>query len=634
MKRLFSLLLAGLLLAPAAFAQDGLNDADVCALLADADADALVAALLAEPVPFRDRVQLAEALEGYVDAGIPVQPPDHKAGDIDTFYVIDSDSNETRAVDATLRVVGEYIYLWVQTSDSDAISDSDLLSLADRFDRRVYDRTRALWGSEANPGVDNDPRIHGLFTSELGFSAAAYFSSDNSVPAGIAPAGNAREMFLFSLDALGDLDSVESIIAHEFQHMIRFNERPSTELWLNEGFSEFTQWYLYDDEAWFAADFLEYGADTQLNAWSLASDFRGFNYGASLLFLWYLYGQFGLEAVQAIADAPPDMRAEDAVMLATGMSFEDLYSRWILANTVFEATDDPAYQYVNVDGRIRPQYAEPTGNNGVRGLVGSVSQFAAQSWELTDLDGVKSLDILLEAPADAALISDGGTNQTRFMLAARADQAFTSLTRAFDLSGVTQATLDYRMYYALEENWDYGYVLASADGGVTWDVLESASMTTVDPHNVTYGPGYNGASGGWIDQQVDLSPYAGGTVLVRFAVVNDDGVNDEGLAIDDVRIDALGYSEDFEDECSGWDAQGWGLVENYTRQSAVVHVSAFTRTGVISASYPVESVDSPLMVLDESFTLPEGTGRVVITLGAMARGTTIPMAFSLTAAPS
>jgi hypothetical protein len=416
--------------------------------------------------------------------------------------------------------------------------------------------------------------------------------------------------------------------------MIRFNLRPSTELWLNEGFSEFTQWYLYDDEAWFAQDFLQFGADTQLNAWSLFSGGRAFNYGASLLFLWYLYGQFGLEAIQAIAAAPPELRAEDAIERATGVPFDTLYARWILTNTIFEATDDPQYQYVDVNGRITPQFALLYSAGDLRDAVSSVSQYGAVAWEIDGLNGVKVLDILLEAPAEAPLISDRQANPSRFMLAARADQAFTTLTRSFDLTGVAQAVLDYRVFYALEENWDYGYVLASGDGGATWDVLESEGMTTVDPHNVTYGPGYNGASEGWIEEQVDLSPYAGGTVLVRFAVVNDDGVNDEGLAVDDVRIDALDYSEDFDGDCPGWMLQGWGLVQNMTPQRAVLHVSAFTPGDVVTSTYMLEEFSSPLMVLNESVTLPENTQRVVITIGAMARNTTIRMPFSLTVAPS
>ena len=47
----------------------------------------------------------------------------------------------------------------------------------------------------------------------------------------------------------------------------------------------------------------------------------------------------------------------------------------------------------------------------------------------------------------------------------REDDFDARLTRSFDLSGVDEATLHSGTWYDIEDNWDYGYVMASTDGG-------------------------------------------------------------------------------------------------------------------------------------------------------------------------
>src|SRR3972149_11202856 len=68
--------------------------------------------------------------------------------------------------------------------------------------------------------------------------------------------------------------------------------------------------------------------------------------------------------------------------------------------------------------------------------------------------------------------------------------------------------------------WDYAYLEVSDDGGATWSIVETPSGTSEDPSGNSYGWGYNafsggGSSGEWIEERVDLSPYAGKEILVR-----------------------------------------------------------------------------------------------------------------------
>ena len=114
-----------------------------------------------------------------------------------------------------------------------------------------------------------------------------------------------------------------------------------------------------------------------------------------------------------------------------------------------------------------------------------------------------------------------------------------TLTREFDLTGGSgPVTMSYSTWYDIEEDWDYAFVEASADGK-TWEILTTPSGTDRNPFGNSYGWGYTGAASSWIQESVDLSKFAGQKVQVRFEYITDAAVNGEGLLLDDVRVDAV-----------------------------------------------------------------------------------------------
>src|SRR3990172_4555077 len=128
------------------------------------------------------------------------------------------------------------------------------------------------------------------------------------------------------------------------------------------------------------------------------------------------------------------------------------------------------------------------------------------------------------------------------------------------------------MWHDLEEEYEYVYLVGSDDGGESWAILETPSGTTEDPSGNSYGWAYNGMSGGglqaeWIQERVDLSAFGGQEILVRFEYVTDAAVNGEGLLVDDVRLDAVGYDEDFETGDGGWEADGFVRLYNQLPQT-------------------------------------------------------------------
>jgi hypothetical protein len=149
----------------------------------------------------------------------------------------------------------------------------------------------------------------------------------------------------------------------------------------------------------------------------------------------------------------------------------------------------------------------------------------------------------------------------------KGDESDMSLTREFDFSEYSgPLTLSYWTWYDLEEDYDYAYLVVSEDGE-RWEILSAPSGTPEDPSGNSYGWGYNGRSGGWVEEEVSLSQYAGKKVQVRFEYITDAAVNGEGMLIDDISIPEVGYYSGFETDTAGWEARGWVRIQNILPQS-------------------------------------------------------------------
>ena len=109
------------------------------------------------------------------------------------------------------------------------------------------------------------------------------------------------------------------------------------------------------------------------------------------------------------------------------------------------------------------------------------------------------------------------------------DNLNTGLTLAVPGTLPAASSLDFKTYYDIETDWDYGYVQVSTDGGATWTNLPGNITTTVDPYGENLGNGITGNSGGdWVDAHFDLSAYAGQTVRIRLSYVTDGGTFGDG----------------------------------------------------------------------------------------------------------
>ena len=96
-------------------------------------------------------------------------------------------------------------------------------------------------------------------------------------------------------------------------------------------------------------------------------------------------------------------------------------------------------------------------------------------------------------------------------------------------------TLTCRLWYDIEQDWDYAYLEGSIDQGATWITAAGNRTTNYNPNGTNRGNGITGISGGWVTATFDLRNLfvsETGFVLLRFAYITDSAVNNEGIYID------------------------------------------------------------------------------------------------------
>ncbi len=598
----------------------------VSLLSAQSDPYPTLTALHEADIQPRDRVVLAQALSGVTTiAPPPSQPVDYQVGARQTFTVSNSTARESTQVEAQLAAVGQHILIWVDLrADYDP---ADIIALADSFDTFIYPKVRALWGSEAIPGIDGDSRVFALFAYGLGDGVGAYFSSDHIYPSEVVSTSNEHEMFIYNLDAYeNDLASpeVQSTTAHEFQHMIRENINRNPDTWVNEGLSVFTEIYMgYPDSALITGVYLSMPF-TQLNTWADEGP-RAPHYGGSGLFFTYLYERFGSAALQAVSASEESglVAVDDALITLGHEGVEDFFADFAVANIAASPLAD--------DGQWGYRMIEPG-----RAFHYTVSRYPYTHTDEINPYGVDyfavgqlktdTLRLSLTLPATLRAVPIDAASGQKMWYSHRGDNSITTLTHEFDLTGLKSAELRYKTWYWYEEEWDYGYLMVSTDGAQTWDILPTAYTTTDNPQNTSYGAGYTGQSGGWLDESVSLDAYAGQKIHIRFASITDDAVTQPGMTLDDIRLDALGYASDFESDDGGWEAAGWVWIDNILPQKTYVQIIQIMPDDEIKITRQVLDDDSGTW----DFALDPKRERTFVAISPVAPVTTESMTYTLT----
>ncbi|MHB1294766.1 MAG: gluzincin family metallopeptidase [Anaerolineae bacterium] len=581
----------------------------------------LGALLSTAEMPPRDDLAVFEALhdaQGEVPRVVYETPPSVALGEAARFWLSDSAASGVSEITATLHYQNARVHMWVEEGvevDLEALARS-----ADTFAERIYPINHATFGEEWIPGVDGDTRLAVLNARFSG--ASGYFARANEYARAIHPYSNEREMFVMNVGVLSPgTDRYDATLAHEFQHMIHWHQDDNEDAWVNEGLSvlaEHVNGYDYPLEP--ASLFIKL-PNLQLNTWS--PDTGGSShYGASFLFLRYLMQRLGSEGVHELVQEPQNgIAGIEAVLSArgTGITFPDLFADWLVANVLNDATlADGRYGYTDLP--IQAAIAETIDHYPYLGS-GDVQQYAGVYLDLLP-EQAGTLRIQFQGEPTTRLVPNQPAGGAYQWWSNRGDSSHASLQHAFDLREAAAPQLTFDLWYDIEDGWDYAYLRVSEDGGTSWELLRGAHMSGENPYGNALGWGYTGLSGGdkaaWVRETVDLSAYAGKEILLRFDYVTDETINQAGLCLDNLTIDAVGFADDVEAGEGAWQAEGFIRHDNHLAQGYLVQLVT------LGAETKVERL--PVAEDGAGTWLIEGFGleieRGILIVSAMAPSTT------------
>jgi hypothetical protein len=497
-------------------------------------------------------------------------------GDQAKFWVMNQDSIEVNEKNALLRMITPHAYIWIEEGsryDQEALED-----LANTFEEEIYPRTREIFGSEWNPGVDNDEHLFILYTDDMGEGIAGTFSSDDSIPQMVNSYSNEHEMFYISdTEDLSD-PYTYGVLAHEFHHMILWNHDVNEDTWIAEGLADLAVYLNGYDQGGFDQLFAE-NPDIQLNTWPEDSVEQDAHYGSSFLFIAYLFSQFGEGLIREIMVAPENgWEGLDAVLASKRipandtsipLKAEQVFGDWVVANFLNSPIKGNTRFSYQLDYPI-PYFQETEISEcPLEWEERTVNQFGA---DYIRMNCAKDLILEFQGESSARLIPDLDEGDNHFFWSNRADSSQTTLSQEFHFPDTEDPIwLNYRVWYNLEEGFDYAYLLAKIDGS-PWKILNPSLCTSEDPVGANLGCGYTGSSGGWQDQTIDISAFAGKKVELQFTVITDSAVNLHGMLVDDITITGIGYNSNLENDTGGWESRGWALTQNTLPQSFEISV--------------------------------------------------------------
>ncbi len=130
----------------------------------------------------------------------------------------------------------------------------------------------------------------------------------------------------------------------------------------------------------------------------------------------------------------------------------------------------------------------------------------------------------------------------------------------------------------------------------------------------------SGTTARWVEEEIDLSAYAGARILLRFEYVTDDSLNDAGWAIDDITVPEIGFVDDAEAGEGAWQREGFLHLSEPLRQRFELRLVTLGATPQVS--------EIPLDGRNQAEVALTGLGidyqHAVIVVVGVTEGTTEP----------
>ena len=294
---------------------------------------------------------------------LPVVAGAFSVGSVRTFNVQVSHDNFSRnRVSAVLHRVTNDLFYYIEEEWWRGLSDEErgrldqrMYNASGEFERNIRPQINSIFGSVPDHPVDKSERVTVLF-HRMPPGVGGYFNTGDQFEVFRSPNSNERNMiYISALHIEGD--SLEGLLAHEFMHLVTFNEkerthRVSEEIWLNEARAEFVPTMLGYDRGGPNSNIARRIAafsrqpETSLTQWRDLSR----NYGVVNLFIHYLVDHYGVEILaDSLRSNKVGIESIDEALKKNGHSerFADIFTNWKIAVLVNDCTLGEKYCYLN-----------------------------------------------------------------------------------------------------------------------------------------------------------------------------------------------------------------------------------------------------------------------------------------------
>lgn len=274
-----------------------------------------------------------------------------------------------------VRKVGEGLHCYIYLEEGRTVSQAVVDTVISRFDAEIYGNVTAAFGNEPNPGVDGSSKIYILLMDIVdgygpgGGFVGGYFDPMNELQSRPGIQSNQKEMFYMDISPGNPSGtSFYRTLAHEFQHLIHWEQRENDDTWLNEAMSEAAPFYAGYGPNYARVQYFQLSDPTtgrpfrsdSLTEWDISGKLEDY----SVVYMWaqYMADRFRVPGTVfrdiLAVPIPPDVTnpgiysVDQYLQTNHGVTFAEVFRDWSIA--VFSGTSipmpgHPEWSYTTID---------------------------------------------------------------------------------------------------------------------------------------------------------------------------------------------------------------------------------------------------------------------------------------------
>ncbi|MCY4466661.1 MAG: immune inhibitor A [Chloroflexi bacterium] len=582
----------------------------------------MLEALAALEIPAFDYAQLIDDFYNFrTEHRPPSSPPVYEIGDRENLWVDAGAEAGNVQIDAELRGITDNVLIWVDYPL--AYSNWRAQRMAEHIDSEIIEPIHELFQYAAPPGVDGDPRLTIVMAHNEESSWQGIFDKRFALPHDLNEQSNQREMVMvdpmYDDGSLLTEDDLASTIAHEYQHLLEYHRDNNEEWWMSEAMSTYVEYHLFGAEMleWYGDGFMK-APNIGLTYFHVEGD-RYAQYAAVGLFAIYLAQRFGEDIIARLyAESLDGWRGVAKVLRDHySASADDVFADWVLANYFQDSRRGYGYDD-DVENVLTPAQPTQTLRSFPAVHNSSLPQYSTE-YIVANVSGADQLSLLLTQAPELGFIETTAPEGDSFYYAPASVWTDSSLIRDLGQMPSEVIWLEFKVWHETEEEYEVAYVALSTNAGRSWNTLKGEHTGEA----YWLEDAYSGSSGGWRQERIDISDYLLTKVLLRFGLMTDGSTLDRGFAIDDLRIDAIDFYDDFESSDDAWVVEGWLRTDNRLPQNTWLQVVQETEDGLHLDRYLVTGTQQV------DIDVQTGVSRAVIAVSPIVPQTALETEYSL-----